>query len=280
MAYIGFNRGFKSGLFNPIVLPGAPIAPPVAPEILDAYSLGVKSELLDGGLRVNAEAFYYKDKNMQLEEIVSGTTYITNAAHATFKGIDFDITIVPISRLTVTASIEVLSGHYDSFPNGQFNVYNPVGGGNCLFTGARSCAGAALPPNYDPVTNSWSLRGNHTVYTPPISSSVSVNYVLPATLGPFDLAVTWMHTGNYYADPDNGLGQVAPSSPSNDKQGPVNLVNASIGWTSLDQHWQARAWGKNLTSQQYWSFAAETAFLTQFTGAPPRTFGFNVTRRW
>jgi len=280
MAYGGYNRGFKSGLFNPIVFPGTPIDPPVAPETLDAYTVGIKSEFLNHTLRVNTEAFYYDYKNIQVQEIVSGSTHITNAAKATIKGIDLDVSVVPLARLTITAALEVLTGHYDSFPNGLFNVYIPVGGGNCVFSGAGSCAGAALPPNYDSTTRTWDLRGNHTVYTPPFSSSLSVNYVIPAVIGPFDLTASWMHTGNYYADVDNGLGQVAPSSPNNDKQKLVNLLNVSVGWSSIDQRWQASAWARNLTGEQYWAFAAETVFLTQFTGAAPRTFGVTVRRHW
>jgi len=280
MGYVGYNRGFKGGLFNPIVLPGAPIDPPVAPETLDAYTLGLKSEFLGHTLRVNTEAFYYDYKNIQVQEIVSGATHITNAAKATLKGLDLDLTVAPLARLTVTAALEVLTGHYDSFPNGLFNVYIPVGGGNCVFAGAGSCPAAVLPPNYNPTTRTWDLKGNHTVYTPPFSSSLAVEYAIPAAIGPFDLTASWTHTGNYYADVDNGLGQVAPSSPSNDKQKQVNLLNASVGWKSVDQRWQASAWGRNLTAEQYWAFATETAFVTQFTGAAPRTFGVSVTRHW
>jgi len=34
-------------------------APPVAPETLDAYQLGIKNEFADHRMRVNAAAFYY-----------------------------------------------------------------------------------------------------------------------------------------------------------------------------------------------------------------------------
>jgi iron complex outermembrane recepter protein len=280
MAYLGYNRGFKAGLFNPIVLPGAPIGAPVKPEVLDAYTLGVKSDLLRHMMRANVEGFYYDYRNMQLNEIVAGSTIITNAAAAIIKGIDLDLTVMPVARLTITASVEVLSGRYTSFPNGQFYVYNPIVGGNCAFTGAGSCPAPALPPNYDAATGTWNLKGDHTVQTPPLSSSLVASYEIPTALGTFDFTGGWTHTADYYADADNGLGQVAPSSPANDQQSPVNLVNTSVAWSSPDQHWTARAWVKNLTGSEYWSFAAETSFLTQFTAAPPRTFGLALTRRW
>jgi outer membrane receptor protein involved in Fe transport len=58
-----------------------------------------------------------------------------------------------------------------------------------------------------------------------------------------------------------GSGGVAPSVPNNDKQKLANLLNASVGWTSTDQRWRASARGRNLTGEQYWSFAAETSLL-------------------
>src|SRR5262249_55408498 len=91
MTYLGYNRGFKSGLYNTVVLAGAPIDTPVDPEKLDSYTAGLKSEFLDHRLRVNLEGFYYKYKNIQVEQILTGVTHITNAAAATIKGIDLDI---------------------------------------------------------------------------------------------------------------------------------------------------------------------------------------------
>jgi iron complex outermembrane recepter protein len=280
MAYVGYNRGFKSGLFNPIVAAGAPIGAPVAPEVLDSYTVGEKAEFLAHRLRINTEAFYYKYRNIQVNEIVTGSTYITNAAKATIKGVDVDVTMIPVAGLTITASIEALTGRYDSFPNGQFQVYNPITGGNCLFTSAGSCPAAVLPPNYDAATRTWDLKGDHTVQTPPFSSNFMISYKILSSAGELDLSANWTHTGNYYADADNGLGQVAPSSSNNDKQGLVDILNTSIGWTSNDNGWQARVWGKNLTGMKYWSFAIETPFATQYTAAPPRTLGVTVSKRW
>lgn len=286
LAYIGYNRGFKSGLFNPIVTPGsAASADPVQPEVLDAYTIGGKTEFLDHRLRVNAEAFLYKYKNIQINEIFAGATVIANAAAATIKGIDFDITAKPITHLTVAASIEVLHGRYTSAPNVQFDVYNSVTGGNCTFSAAAPCTngltGAAVyPPNYNSATGNWDLKGNTTVQSPPFSSSLSADYEMPSSVGQFDVALGWNHTGNYYADADNGLGQVAPSSQQNDKEPTINLINASVGWTSTDGKWVTRAWGKNLTGCQYYSFQIEQSFATTYSPAPPRTYGLTVTRHF
>jgi outer membrane receptor protein involved in Fe transport len=88
------------------------------------------------------------------------------------------------------------------------------------------------------------------------------------------------HTGNYYADVDNGRGQIAPSTANNDRQGLVNRLNASLSWNSRDDRWQILAWGKNLTGVRYWSYAQENGFETQYSAAPPRTFGATFSRHW
>ena len=284
MGYVGYNRGFKSGIYNLVILPFSPIGPPVQPETLDSYTIGAKTEFLDHKLRVNTEAFYYKDKNIQVDEVNGAATFITNAASATFKGIDLDITYRPIPSLTITASMEYLDGKYDSFPNGQYWVYQPVGGGNCAFTvvpgGPTPCGGLATPPGYNPTTGNWDLGGNKAIQSPPFSSYLSFAYHLPSPAGAWDFSVAWTHTGNYYADADNGQGQVSPSKPENDKQALLDLINASVTWTSPSGHWNAQVYGRNLTGQKYWSFALEDAFETQYSAAAPRVYGITLGLHW
>src|SRR6185295_5949067 len=175
MAYVGYSRGFKSGLFNPVVAPGDPIDAPVDPEKINAYTIGLKSEYLQHRLRVNVEGFYYDYNNIQVTQILSAVSHVTNAAGATIKGVDVDISAMPVDRLTLTASLEAMEGRYESFPNGTFFVYDPVTGGNCTFAVAAPPApvpcGGVTPPNHDASTGNWDLKGNRTIQTPPFSVS-------------------------------------------------------------------------------------------------------------
>ncbi|HEV7607808.1 MAG TPA: TonB-dependent receptor [Steroidobacteraceae bacterium] len=284
LAYLGYSRGFKSGLYNPVALPGDAIDAPVDPETLDAYTIGLKSEYLGRKLRVNVEGFYYDYNNIQVTQILSAVSHITNAARATIKGIDLDITALPIDGLTLTASLEAMQGRYESFPDGTFFVYDPANGGNCTFAVAPPPApvpcGGVLPPNYNAETGHWDLKGNHTIQTPPFSLSLSSQYELPTRLGRFDLNLSWTHTGNYFASADNGRGQIAPSSPDNGKQTLMDVLNASLGWTSRDAGLAARLWVKNLTDERYWSYADEISFATLYSPAPPRTIGLTITKRF
>jgi len=257
MGYVAFNRGFKSGTFNAVVTPGSPIGTPVQPETLDAYSIGEKAEFLDHRLRINAEGFWYDYKNIQVTQIVPGGTALRNAAKATIKGFDLDTEWAATERLTVTAGIEVLDGHYDDFPNGLYWIYSPqpaLGVSNI---------NPAVAPN---------LAGNKTIDTPPFTSVLRLNYLLPTSSGPFNFAIAYNHGGNYYFDADNGKGQLTPAL---DKQKTMNIVNASIDWTSPSGRYDARVWGKNIGNVKYISFGFEEALLTQFGPAPPATYGVN-----
>ena len=284
MAYLGYSRGFKSGLFNPVVLPGAPIDEPVDPETLDAYTVGLKSEYLQHRLRVNIEGFYYDYKNIQVEQILSAVSHITNAARATIKGVDVDISTLPVDRFMLTVSLEAMKGEYESFPNGTFFVYNPATGGNCTFVVAAPPApvpcGGVTPPHYDAVTGRWDLKGNRTLQTPPFSASLIGQYEIPTPVGRFELNLSWTHTGNYYASADNGKGQIPPSSSKNDKQQLIDVLNASLGWSSSKAGWEIRLWAKNLTNVHYWSYADEIAFATFYSPAPPRTHGITITKHF
>ncbi|MBV8806166.1 MAG: TonB-dependent receptor, partial [Sinobacteraceae bacterium] len=284
MAYLGDSRGFKSGLFNPVVLPGAPIDEPVNPETLDAYTVSVKSEYLQHRLRVNIEGFYYDYKNIQVEQILSAVSHITNAAKATIKGVDLDISAVPADGLTLTASLEAMEGKYDSFPDGTSYVYNPITGGNCTFAVAVPPApvpcGGVTPPGYNAANGSWDLKGNHTIQTPPFSVSLIGQYEIPTPIGRFDLNLAWTHSGNYYASADNGKGQIPPSSSQNDLQKLIDVLNGSLGWTASNRDLEIRLWAKNMTDVRYWSYADEISFATFYSPAPPRSYGVTITKRF
>jgi iron complex outermembrane receptor protein len=286
MAYGGWNRGFKSGLYNLAFVTGS-INPPVKPELIDAFSFGEKAEFLNHKLRVNTEAFYYDYTNIQVQEVVANASQTTNAAGAKIKGVDLDITMLPIENLTVTANFEVLDGYFTNFPNGAYNVYNVVGGGDCTLAPNNLCGLAPgspyLPPHFVPGSGttpaSWNLSGNRTPNSPPFSATFSARYIFPTAYGPVDVNLALNHTGDYYFQADNGRGQQPPSMMDNNKQPTLNLVNASVGWTSAN-NWLVRLWGKNLTNIQYYSFGFETAPATQYSAAPPRTVGITVSKHF
>lgn len=272
MAYAAYNRGFKSGVFNLTQpAPGAVAPQPaVAPETLDAYTLGFKSEFLDRHVRLNAEAFYYDYKNIQVQTTVTGSTMLTNAGAATIKGVGAELTILPVQRLTINIASAYTDGHYTSFPGGpQFFPLPP----NAPIAIPAGCAGSV--PVYPPAAGAapmaqraCDLSGNRTIQTPKFTNSVSVLYTVPTSFGDFDLSGSWAYTGSYYFEPDND-----PSS----KQKATNIFNASVRWKSSDEKYDVSFWAKNISKEKYYSyFAASSTSGYRYAPAAPRTYGVTL----
>jgi iron complex outermembrane receptor protein len=88
MGYASYSTGFKAGAFDvraQAVLLGTGDLP-VKPEELDAYEIGLKSEMLDRRMKLNVTAFYYDWKDLQ--------------TFATIPGIGPAFLNLPKSRLT------------------------------------------------------------------------------------------------------------------------------------------------------------------------------------
>ena len=129
LAYVSYNRGFKSGGFNDQFLP----ARTYAPESLDAFEIGSKSAFLDRTLQLNASAFYYNYRNIQVVSYPAGTEVIYNGAQSHLYGVDLDFKAVPLTNLTVSGGFEWLHATFSSFPDAQLST-PAAGGGTILST--------------------------------------------------------------------------------------------------------------------------------------------------
>jgi iron complex outermembrane receptor protein len=109
LVYGSFAHGYKAGGANP---PGAtlfsygspqqsgvPVHPlTFKPEFIDAYELGTKNTLLDGGLTLNGDIFFYNYKGYQISEIVDRTAINLNF-DATVRGAELEASYEPIPGL-------------------------------------------------------------------------------------------------------------------------------------------------------------------------------------
>jgi iron complex outermembrane recepter protein len=117
--YARTARGFKSGGAN---LRGQNLATfaPFAPEVVTEYEVGAKLDLLNRRLRLNLSAYYDQDRNLQRSVTLQGPSggllsIVTNAASATVKGFEAELTAVPVNGLTLSASTAYTDAKYKSF---------------------------------------------------------------------------------------------------------------------------------------------------------------------
>ena len=241
LAFVSFNTGFKSGGFDPYVIS----APAYAPETVDAYEAGVKTDLLDQRLRVNASGFYYEYKNIQVQNLENGTNEIINGARARIYGVDVDAQAKVSSALSLQGGVSYLNSRFISFPSA------PISSPSGLF----------------PVV-SGPANGNATTFSPTWLVVLGPDYaVRTATGGSIDLSISYQYNSGYYLEVDNVIKQPAFSE-----------FNTSIKWTSENSRYTASLWGNNLGNKAVVDQLATEAFGTHTAlFAPPRTYGVAVS---
>jgi iron complex outermembrane recepter protein len=238
LAYVSYNRGFKSGGFNAQV----PTAPAFKPETMDAYEVGVKADLLERRLRINPSTFYYDYKNIQVAFLTdSGGLGLSNGPSAKVWGTELEGEAVVTEDLHITFGLTYLHDRFGDYPNAVF--YIPQAVGNMVTTG-----------NAD---------GNRLPFTPDLATSLGFNYTIPlATGGKIVIESDWSHNDGFYTDSDNLR-----------KQRPYNTVNASARWTLAGGRYWVGMWGKNLTNDAVLTLQTTAAFADFASYAAPRTFG-------
>jgi iron complex outermembrane receptor protein len=237
LGYISYNRGFKSGSFVPQIIP----LQQLKPETLDAFEVGLKSDMFDHRVRINAAAYYYNYKNIQINEIIDGLLTPFDGKGARSYGIDLDAQAKVTHALTLMAGFAYIHDRYKSFPGGYTttNVIDPT---TFQFT----------------VLTPYNSTGNRLQDTPDWTANIGATY----TVGPITAAASYYYNDGYYVDPGNRV-----------REPHYNIVDASITWTSPNNHLSLKVWGKNLTNALYSEQLDATSTGDNRVAAPPRTYG-------
>jgi iron complex outermembrane receptor protein len=233
--YASYNRGIKSGGFA-VFEPGSK---GYAPEQLDAYEVGVKTDLFGHKLFLNISGFYYDYKNIQVTQAGVGFVDTVNAAAARIYGLDMDFQAAVTDRLRVSGGLGLLNSKFTKFDNAV--TYGPNAGPAIIIPDAS---------------------GNHTPLSSPVSGNLTAEYTLPTSVGDFRIGGTVSYNDGSYMDVGNRL-----RYPS------YTLVNAYIGWKDVNKHLGARLWVNNLTNETYYIQRYTTALGDLQMQAPPRTVG-------
>jgi len=243
LLYASANRGFKSGGYNGL----DPTNPPYAPERLDAFQGGVKTETADRRLRVNVEGFHYNYSQIQVSRYTN-TAIIYNGGKAKLYGVDVDAS-AKIGGFLISANLEKIHSEFTHFPDAQYSI--PIAtGGNILTTG--------------------DAKGNQLPFTPDFTATLGVTYSVPISSGGLDLNVTDYHNGGYAFESDNRL-----------KQTSFDTLGASITWRLADNSTTVKIFGTNLLDKAVSSFTVtqDVGNISDFANAP-RVVGVEVRHKF
>ncbi len=117
LIFASWTRGFRSGGFS---LRGTPLGAPYSEETVDAYEAGFKLDLLDRRVRFNVSAYYNKFNDLQrtvldTDPVLGVVQAVFNAADATIKGAEVELTVVPTSGLTLRGVYGYTDASYETF---------------------------------------------------------------------------------------------------------------------------------------------------------------------
>lgn len=242
-AFVTWSRGFKSGAF----VNGA--NPPVDPEEVEAWELGLKSELFDGRLRLNLAAFHYDFQDLQVNRVIGASVVTENAAAATIQGIEAEFEIRLGEGFSVNGSLARLDARYEDYVTAD-------------------PARPALGP--------LDLSGNQMPTAPEWSAFVNARkeFVLADGAG-VAISAAYRWRDDQYFDPFN---------QPNAFQEAYGELSARVQWSSASNGVQIAVWGQNLTDEDA---LLATAVSSQLYGFPrlgsvnePMTFGIELTLRY
>ena len=228
MFYASVTEGFKSGGIN--------FYPPVdtyKPEKITAYEIGQKSLMLGGKLELEAAAFHYDYRDLQLRTVVGNQAPISNAARADVTGFEFSGAGRPTRELTIdfnAALVDTKLGNYLSPATGT------------------DLSGMPLP------------------MSPKTSGTLGAQYRFSFSGGS---SLTARAEANF----QSGLIFPALQDPDIERRGSVTLINADLKYAFNDGHTYVSLIGRNLGNRTYLSNRSYSAgFQDAETFAPPRTF--------
>ena len=247
LAYATWSRGFKSGGFNGRPLVGLAEVTKYNPERLWSYEVGVKTDWLDKKLRINATAFYYDYRDIQLTVLLTPQNFVGNAARSALYGGELEVVARPVQPFRINATLGYLENGYRSIGEG-------LGPGQVL-----------------PITEDSSLPK-----APRWTFTAGGEYLLslPIWLGSLAFRVDYSYRTRAFNDVAN-TPEIA--------QGAFGLLSANIAWRSQDERWELMVFGTNLTDERYRisGNASSAAFgIAELTYARPREWGLTVAHRF
>lgn len=216
-AYLRVAKGYKTGGYNVRASTIQRFEEGFGPESLLSYELGIKSDLLDRRLRVNAAVFLSNYKDIQLgmsDPTDPSRTDILNAGKATVKGIELDVSARLSERLGAAASYGFLDADYDE---------------------ALNVAGQDVSDQFA------------FIRSPKHSLSTSLDYTIAATpLGELAAVVGYRFQTRQFAQTTNSARHVIGDHGLLDAR--LTLDRIPIGFGNL----RLALWGRNLTDKNYY----------------------------
>lgn len=248
--YVSISEGYKSGGFGGSPGFAAEAVVPVEQEEAIAYEVGVRTDLLDKRLRLNATGFYTDYTDLQIVRFGPpldgsspfGVFTTINAESARIIGLELEATALITENLQINGNYTHTDAEYTDF----------------IFPG---------PPPVD-------LSGRRMLRTPDNKLNIAAQYSMPAPGGMllFDLSYSYLSDQDDELQPDpNAERLIIPS---------YSLVDAFVTYEHSASGLSVKLWGDNLTDEVYPKSLYNIGPAQIAAFGNPRTYGVTLEKRF
>lgn len=264
LLFANYSTGFKSGGFNSGG--GTPALGQrrlFARETVDNYEIGARTSWLDNALTVNATLFRMDIAGYQDRSFDGVSFVVRNAGNLRHQGLELDMSLSPVRRFRVNASLAYLDSEFTDY-----------------------AAGSALPG----IGGTQNLTGTRNNYAPEFTGNVGFEW--SGDIGSSGLS--WVATTNLSFVSDINIGAVTDNNRQTVQDG-YSLLGARITLNGPNDRWSLALFGSNLLDKGFavskfyqvldaafglrnGVFPGSTAVRVQ--EGDPRTYGVSATFRF
>lgn len=250
MMYASVSSSWRGGGQNLRADGDIASAQPFAPETATSYEIGLKGDLADGLMRLNAAAYYVDYEDIQRSIIVPGVagegavvTVLANAAEAEISGFEAEAWLTPSDNLSLFATV----GYID-FEYGEFDSIGSDGV-------------TVIDRSDEPVT------------LPDFQYSLSVRYDTLIAGNELGIQVDYVWTDEFTTD------ALSPAQEAVTRD-ELGRLNARIDWQFANDL-TLSFWAKNITDEEF--FVTTTDILSELgtvvsVSGRPRSYGLTLSK--
>ncbi|MGQ0836907.1 MAG: TonB-dependent receptor [Gammaproteobacteria bacterium] len=215
--YATVAKGFKGGGFDDTPANVAQATTPFDPEEATNYEIGVKTDLFNRRVRLNADIFTMDYENLQVTQTNAAClcNITDNAASAKIEGLEAEFQLLATDDLRLSLSGSYVDAKYEDFLE---SAINPS-------TGQR-----------------LDSSGNRLQRTPETQITGGIDYTM--NLGQWADALNFRVSYTWQSDMFWATDNIA-------EEPAYGLLDARIGLAPPDAPWEVAIWGKNLDDELY-----------------------------
>ena len=272
MAYLSYTRGFKPGGSNltfgreeeiaPIV-----VVPVFEEDTIDAYEIGIKTDLADGRVRLNGALFYYDYENLQYQatdpEVFQGG--VGNIPQSEIYGAELEFASFITDSLVFDARLAWLETEITGTHFSLDNVESEAATNELLAQGFDLFSPEIQQARAAEIKD---VKGNELAKTPGFTVNLSLSYNTDiGSWGTFDGIFQYTYRGDFKHRIFN--------NPETDEVDDYNTVDLVLRFAPNDGPWRIELIGKNLSDEDGINARFTDVFGVGATGdqlIPPRQY--------